>query len=230
MGPTVLVRARASGLGEGMTPHRAVRALAIAATAVAGYSLARGQALRWGASQVERATGLPGDDLVPDTDLVATRAITVHAPAERVWPWLLQLGQGRGGFYSYDALEQLAGLDITSADRIEPRWQELAVGDEVRLAPQVGLAVAVLEPPHALVLHGAGPSLPDEDAPPFDFAWAFVLRPGATPESCRLVARERYAYREPWARWMVEGVSWVSLLMTERMLRGVRDRAERTPA
>ena len=209
-----------------MTSHRAVRALAIAATAAAGYALARGRALHWGASQVERSVGLPGDALVPDADLVATRAITVHATAERVWPWLVQLGQGRGGFYSYDALEGLFGLGITSADRIEERWQELAVGDEVRLAPDFGLQVAVLDAPHALVLHGAGPALPDEDAPPFDFSWAFVLRPGPTPGSCRLVVRERYACIEPWARWMVEGVSWVSLLMTERMLRGVRDRAQ----
>lgn len=213
-----------------MTSHRAVRALAIAAAATAGYALARRQALHWGASQVERVIGLPGDELLPDADLVATRAITVHAPAERVWPWLLQLGQGRGGFYSYDALEGLFGLGITSADRIEPRWQELAVGDEVRLAPQVGLAVERLEPPHALVLRGAGPSLPDEDAPPFDFVWAFTVRPGATPGSSRLVVRERYGYREPWARWLVEGVSWASAVMSERMLRGVRDRAEATAA
>lgn len=209
-----------------MTSHRAVRALVIGAAAAAGYALARGQALGWGASQVERAVALAGDDLLPGADLVATRAITVHAPAERVWPWLVQLGQGRGGFYSYDALEGLLGLGITSADRIEPRWQDLAEGDEVRLAPQVGLEVALLDPPHALVLHGAGPALPDEDVPPFDFVWAFVLRPGATPGSCRLVVRERYGYHESWARWMVEGVSWASLVMTERMLRGIRDRAE----
>jgi hypothetical protein len=209
-----------------MTSPRAVRALAIGTAAAVVCTLARHRALGWGASPAERAAGLPGDELLPEADLVATRAISVRVPAERVWPWLVQLGHGRGGFYSYDALEGLFGLGITSADRVEQRWQELAVGDEVRLAPQVGLEVAVLDAPYALVLRGAGPALPDEDAQPFDFAWAFVLRPGPTPGSCRLVVRERYAYVEPWARWMVEGVSWVSLLMTERMLRGVRDRAE----
>lgn len=78
-------------------------------------------------------------------DLTATRAITVRAPASGVWPWIAQLGQGRGGFYSYDFLENLAGCDVHSADRIVPEWQDVVVGDEVRLAPQATLAVACLE-------------------------------------------------------------------------------------
>jgi hypothetical protein len=211
-----------------MTATRALRPLVIGAAAAAGYALARQRALRWGATQVELAVGLAGDELLPDADLVATRAITVRAPAEQVWPWLVQLGQGRGGFYSHDALENLVGLGIRSADRIEERWQHLAEGDEARLGGPLALTVARLDPASALVLQGTGPALPDEDDPPFDFVWAFALRPGRTPGTCRLVVRERYGYREPWARWMVEGVSWVSLLMTDRMLRGVRERAERT--
>lgn len=209
-----------------MTPTRALRPLLIGAAAAAGYALARRRSLRWGASPVELAVAVAGDDLLPDADLVATRAITVGVPAEQVWPWLVQIGQGRGGFYSYDALENLVGLGIRSADRVEERWQDLAVGDEVRLGGPLALTVARLVPGRALVLRGEGPALPDEDAAPFDFVWSFVLRPGREPGTCRLVVRERYGYREPWARWMVEGVSWVSLLMTERMLRGVRDRAE----
>ena len=209
-----------------MTASRALRPLLIGAVAAAGYALARRRALRWGATASEPAVGLPGDELLPDADLVATRAITIRVPAEQVWPWLVQIGQGRGGFYSYDVLENLVGLGIRSADRVEERWQDLAEGDLVRLGGEIGLTVARLEPPHALVLQGAGPSLPDEDLPPFDFVWAFVLRPGPLPGQCRLVVRERYGHREPWARWMVEAVSWVSLLMTERMLRGVRERAE----
>ncbi|VTR75516.1 SRPBCC family protein [Cellulomonas hominis] len=211
-----------------MTRTRALRTVLVGAAVATGYAVARHRGLRWGATQVELSVGLAGDELLPDADLVATRAITVRAPAERVWPWLVQIGQGRGGFYSYDALENLAGLGIRSADSVEDRWQDLAVGDEVRLGGPLTLAVARLEPGRALVLHGAGPALPDEDAAPFDFVWSFVLRPGVLPGTSRLVIRERYGYTEPWARWMVEGVSWVSLLMTERMLRGVRDRAERS--
>ncbi len=206
-----------------MTTHRAVRAIGVTAAAAAGGALARRRALGLGATPAERDAALPGDDVLPAARLVSTRAITVRAPAERVWPWLLQLGQGRGGFYSHDRLQRLAGLGITSADRVEARWQGLAVGDEVRLAPQVPLAVARLDAPRALVLVGAGPSSPVEDAPPFDFVWAFVLRPGAA--GCRLVVRERYGYREPWVRLVVEGLSAASAVMTARMLRGIRDRA-----
>src|SRR6478736_1605922 len=81
----------------------------------------------------------------PSPEMTSTRAITVPTSAEHVWPWIVQLGQGRGGFYSYDFLENLVGCDIHSADRIVPEWQDVVVGDEVRFAPEVGLAVASLD-------------------------------------------------------------------------------------
>src|SRR5271157_4609031 len=100
-----------------------VSAIGIAA---ATYILfARPRHLRWGASAQECDASLPGDDLIVTPDLTATRAITVRAPADQVWPWIAQLGQGRGGFYSYDFLENLAGCDIHSADRIIPGWQDI---------------------------------------------------------------------------------------------------------
>lgn len=207
---------------------RLLRILTVGAALSTGYILARQQALRLGATQVERSIGLPGDELLPEADLVATRAITVPAPASEVFPWLVQLGQRRGGFYSYDALENLLGLDIHSADRIVPEWQDLAVGDVVRLAEQVELRVERLEPDRALVLRGAGPALPDEETSPFDFVWSFALRPGQLPDTCRLVVRERYGYREPWARYPVAAMTWASTLMTAGMLRGIRDRVDRT--
>ena len=194
---------------------------------VAGAAVARHRALRWGATLVERAVDLPGDGLLVRSDLTATRAITVAAPPERIWPWLVQLGWGRGGFYSYDALENLIGLGIHSAERVEPQWQDLAVGDQVHLAPQVGLDVRVLEPGRALVLAGTAPQ-GGPAAVPYDFTWAFVLRPGPEAGTTRLVVRERYLCRTPLARPLVEVVSVLSTLMTERMLRGVRDRAERS--
>ena len=87
---------------------------------------------------------------------ISCTAAPVSTPAAGgwPWPWLVQLGQDRGGFYSFDVLENLVGLDITSADRIEERWQDLAEGDVVRLAPQAELRVAVLDAPRALVLRG----------------------------------------------------------------------------
>ena len=177
---------------------------------------------------------LPGDELVPVPDLAATRAITVAAPAAAVWPWLTQLGQNRGGFYSYDWLENLMGLGIHSANAIRPELQVHAVGDAVNLAPGGGLLVVRLDRDSALVLGGGvGPggaaSGPDDGGAPFDFTWAFVLLPQADG-STRLVVRERYAYRTVWAGLMVEPVEMASFLMTERMLRGIRDRAERNQA
>jgi hypothetical protein len=209
--------------------RRTLLAAVAAAGAVAAYRQGRRAQLAFGATPEEQAAELPGDELVADADLVATRAITIRASAADVWPWLAQLGQGRGGFYSYDRLENLAGCDIRSADAVVPEWQGIAVGDEVRLHPEFGLPVAEVRPQEALVLHGAGPGDDDGDAPPFDFTWAFVLRPAGEGRT-RLLVRERYGYRTDWAGRMVEPVSWVSFVMTERMLRGIRDRAERAAA
>lgn len=205
--------------------------LALAAVgAVVAYRAGRNAQLAFGTTEAERAAVLPGDELTPGADLVATRAVGIDAPPAQVWPWLVQMGQGRGGFYTYDALENLAGCDIHSADALVEEWQHLTVGDEVRLAPEVALRVAVLEPGRALVLHGAAPV--DDDGPmPFDFTWAFVVKPDDDDGvASRLVVRERYVYRTSWADRMVEPVSWVSFVMTERMLRGIRERAERTPS
>jgi len=92
--------------------------------------------LRWGATGEEASTPLPGDDLV-QAAYTTTRAITVCASAESIWPWLAQLGPGRAGFYTYDRLEQIVGAAIRSADRVMPELQQLAVGDAVLLSPMV---------------------------------------------------------------------------------------------
>jgi len=194
--------------------------------AAATYLLvARPRHLRWGTTDQEADEALPGDDLIAKADLTATRAITIRAPGDQVWPWIAQLGQGRGGFYSYDFLENLVGCDIHSADRIVPEWQDVEVGDEVRLAPEAGLVVASLDPGRSLVLRGGIPI--GKTAPPYDFTWAFTLRDGPD-ETTRLLVRERYAYGRPWARLIVEPAEAVSFLMSQRMLRGIRDRAERS--
>lgn len=206
------------------------RRVLVGAGLLAGVAVARQQGMRWGATQVERAVDLPGDGVLPFAHVTATRGITIAAEPDRVWPWLVQVGWGRGGFYSYDALENLVGLDIHSADEIVPEWQHLAVGDRVHLAPQVGLEVVLAEPRRALVLAGAAPEGTDAAPAPYDFTWSFVLRPGPDAGTTRLVVRERYLCRTPAARPMVEAVAALSTLMSTRMLRGVRDRVEATPA
>jgi hypothetical protein len=202
----------------------------VAFVAGACVPLVRTWMLNFGSTEDELDAALPGDSLLERADLVATRTIGIDAPAAAVWPWVAQIGQDRGGFYSYDELENLIGLDIHSADRIMPEFQDIAVGDRVHLAPPVALEVVLLERGRALVLRGA--AAPGADAPPYDFTWAFVLRPGRDGGT-RLVVRERYLYKAGWARLMVEPVSVLSWLMTQRMLRGIRDRAEaarRSPA
>jgi hypothetical protein len=199
--------------------------LSATAGAAAAYILAvRPRQLTWGATDEESKGLLPGDELIENADITATRAITIRTSADQVWPWIAQLGQGRGGFYSYDFLENLVGCDIHSADRIVPEWQDVEVGDEVRFAPEVGLAVASLEQGRSLVLRGG---VPIGNTPaPYDSTWAFVLR-DEPDKTTRLLVRERYAYTRPWARLIVESTEVLSFVMSQKMLRGIRDRAER---
>jgi len=195
----------------------------------------RWSALHWGATTEECREELPGDGLIRDPGLVATRAITIHAPPEQVWPWVVQLGADRGGFYSYDRLENLAGCGVRSADTVVEEWQHLDVGGLVHLHPKVALSVASVDPVHSLVLH-AGPVLSGAGAPPgaggaapeaapYDFTWAFVLR-RHPHRATRLIVRERFAYTHPWSFLLVEPVSAASSAMSRQMLHGIRDRAE----
>jgi hypothetical protein len=202
-------------------------AAAVVGAGTAYACLLRSWQLRWGATAAEAEAPLPGDTLLPHADLAATRGITVRASAEQVWPWIAQLGQERGGFYSYDVLENLVGCNIHSANHVVPEWQSIGVGDEIKLAPQVGLQVVQADPPQALVLRGGVPM--GDTPPPFDFTWAFVLRE-VSAGAIRLLVRERYAYTRPWAKLLVEPVEAVSFGMSQKMLRGIRDRAERAAA
>jgi hypothetical protein len=161
---------------------------------------------------------------MPDPHLCATRAMTIRADPDAIWPWIAQLGQGRGGFYSYDLFENLVGCDIHSADHIVAAWQDIAVGEQINLAPGMGLTVALVEAGSALVLRGGIPA-PTLRPSPYDFTWAFVLLPGPG-STTRLVVRERYTYAHRWVAALVEPVELVSLVMTRRMMRGIRRRAE----
>jgi hypothetical protein len=169
-------------------------------------------------------TAMPGDQLIPDADVTSMRGITIRCAPNAVWPWIAQLGQTRGGFYSYDWLENLVGCAIHNADRIVPEWQQPRVGDDVQLAPGVPLTIAVLDPGHAVVFRGGMPAA--AGSAPLDFTWAFLLRalPGG---ATRLLVRERYGYRRWWARIVVPPVGLISSVMSRKMLLGIRDRAER---
>jgi hypothetical protein len=199
------------------------------AAAVVGIGvLLRGRYLRWGTTDDEGTRALFGDEVLPVANVSTTRAITIKAPADQVWPWIAQLGQGRGGFYSYDWLENLvARIDIHNAEQIVPDWQHLHVGSEVRLAPQLPLQVAAVDAGRGFVLRGNVPV--GGGASPYDFTWAFALLPQPDGNT-RLVVRERYAYMHRWAALIVQPAQLVSCLMTPEMLRGIKARAERPAA
>lgn len=224
MSTTAIVHHRGSRRA-GQRMNRAGTALVVAGVC-AGGAVLRERLVRWGATDAEVHGKLPGDEFVLHADRTATRAITVHTSADAVWPWIAQIGQGRGGFYSYDDVENLLGLDIHSADRIVPEWQSPRVGTQVRLAAEVPLTVAVADPGRALVLRGTVAMGPVPV--PYDFTWAFVLHTAPDGGSTRLVVRESYGYLRWWAPALVEPLTLVSFAMTRKMLRGIRNRAERS--
>jgi hypothetical protein len=165
---------------------------------------------RWGATDEEVVKELPGDETVSNPRSQQTRAVTVHAPVEQVWPWLAQIGQDRAGFYSYDWLGNLAGCRVHNADRIHPEWQERGVGEVVRLWPSAGLTLVRLDPGRALAMSGG---------------WYFALEPTEGLGS-RLIARWRHdpdRYRTAFALL----IEFPHFLMERRMLLGIKERAER---
>lgn len=122
---------------------------AAVAAAATGIAVGRGMKERWGVDAAESGRSMPGDELVATPDAVDTRVIDIDAPVDKVWPWLVQMGYGRAGWYSYDVLD----MDEPSALAIEERWQALAVGDILPTHPGGGFVVRILEPPRALVLY-----------------------------------------------------------------------------
>jgi hypothetical protein len=199
--------------------------LSIGLAAAAGYLVYRNRLrdwhLHWGATPEEIEAELPGDELLAEADVVSTRVVAIDAPRSAVWPWLVQMGPGRGGAYTYDWIENLFGLGMHSADRIHPEWQHLEVGDTPSLkeGAEAGLntmRVRVLEQEEALVTAS-------DDG---DWVWAFVLVPddGQT----RLISRNRLRSGESLGSrvglaLMTPG-SWV---MERKMLNGIKERAER---
>ena len=179
-----------------------------------------------GATREEVARALPGDDLVPEPKLGYTRAITIEAPPEAVWPWLVQIGQGRGGLYSYDGLENLVGCDLHSADRILPEHQHLEVGDPIRFGPEdkqmPGQVVAAIDPGRSLVMFGLNPKTREAD---HNATWTFVLEESA-PGQTRLLARQRLAYEGLGASVMWHIVEPLNFVMEAEMMRGIKRRAE----
>ncbi len=220
---------------------------AAAAGIVAGLR-ARAWWRTWGVDPDEARTALPGDDLVEDAQASDTRGITIDATPDQVWPWLVQMGYGRGGWYSWDRMD----MDGASADRILPEHQQLGLGDTVPTDPSGGFVVRALEPARTLVLYADGETtaqrgrpgpggeplsaglaasgrfLETATSPDFAASWTFVLRPlpgGRT----RLVERVRARLGSTTAgpRFLAPLLGFGVFVMTQRQMIGIRDRVER---
>ena len=179
---------------------------------------------QWGATDEEHRSTWPGDQLVARPSFVWTNAIAIKASAAQVWPWLVQLGQGRGGLYSYDWLENLVGCDVHSTDRILPPFQmPLGVGDRVirmaRYAPHA--PVAVFEPQRALVLGHIKDTCADLVAGRARSTWAFLLQP-VGQDSTRLLVRCRGN------SLMARLQGPVQFVMQRKMMLGIKQRAEQS--
>lgn len=183
-----------------------------------GYLAIRPWHLRWGATTQEVARAMPGD-----LEYIGwTRAITIDTPPEQIWPWLVQWGQGRGGWYSYDWLENLLGFDIHTADRILPEYQNLEVGDPICMSSSFcPNHVTVLEENRWLSWQAE-----DENGNP---VWTFTL--GLFPldsTHTRLIVREsfRSEFMPPSAVFVLE---IPDVVMELKALNTVKDRAEGIP-
>jgi hypothetical protein len=213
--------------GETMKHSRRVKAVTGVALAAGTGAIMypvffRRHCLNWGATAGEVGRKLPGDDLLPEADVVSNRAITIDAPPDTVWPWLVQMGSGRGGVYTYDWIENLFGLDMHSADEILPQFQDLRAGDEIPLGPgRPVMRVEVCDPGRTLTIRFA------------DGNWVWIFALAAEDGRTRLISRNRIA--SPGAPLPLRLFNMLvmepgSLIMERRMLVGIKQRAERRPS
>jgi protein-S-isoprenylcysteine O-methyltransferase Ste14 len=183
-----------------------------------------------GATAAERKGPMPGDEIIGLPWGGYTQAVRIHAPAEEVWKWLVQVGYKRAGWYNIDAINRLAAEDYFidgkgSSWRIVPELQGLQAGDRVDLVPGLGFTVGTLEKPSVLVMGGdlANPMNPD------NAAWTFVIVP-TDPDSCRLVTRFRMPVPSSLGARLANGLVGTiggAIIQQPAMFAGIRARAER---
>ena len=178
----------------------------------------------WGTTDDEVTMTLPGDEYVARFRGGYTQAIDIRAPAQSVWPWIVQIGQDKGGYYSYELLENLAGCNIHNADRILPEFQELKPGDDLVMHPKAPkVPVVIVEPERALVYGGKQ----DQDTAN---VWVFYLE--EKEGNTRLISRWSFDYKPAlFNRIVYNGlIEPIAAVMQRRLLMGVKQRAEKLAA
>jgi len=201
---------------------RVIRFAAAALVVAVACDLVFGRPWRqhWGASPGEIARTMPGDDRVASPDEITTRAITIRARPDQIYPWLAQMGRGRGGLYSYDGLDRLFGvLDRPSAQQLLPQFQRLEPGDTIPVGGSAGWPVAIATPGKVLLL--------DVDERGTRVTWVFTLEPTAS-STTRLVTRVRGRLPWSWAKPILLAVlDHAEFIMVRQQLLNLRERAER---
>ena len=200
---------------------RVLSAIALIGLVLGAYLfVARPSQLHWGATDAEVARAMPGDALSDLPTFLSTRAITIDAAPGVIWPWLVQLGYGRAGFYGYDILENLGSpRGMHSADRIVPELQRPAIGDPLPLSAAGGLIFNAIQPNEYLVWSGASGRFPGA------FTWAlFPVNATRT----RLVSRIQWSHHwtQPLVLVMDLFTEFTDHLAVRKILHGVKDRAE----
>jgi hypothetical protein len=225
--------------------------LSVVATAFIAYAVAIRPAQRkWGVDPDERISPLPGDDLVTEPNATDTRGITIEATPDKIWPWLVQMGFGRAGWYSYDRLDN----EASSTWSILPEHQQLEVGGILPTHPGGGFRIEQIEAERALVLYldseiVAGQAGASENAeqktsaglkasgvmgglamPEFRASWTFALKP-IDEQHTRLIERFRVLSPQagPVQRVVLPIFGLGVFIMSRKQLLGIRERAEEGP-
>lgn len=194
----------------------------VAGLAVAAYAvLIRPRLLSWGSTDEERSRPMPGDDIEPHAAYVTTRAATIQAPAEAVWPWLIQMGQDRAGFYTHNWVERLLHSGIPDTAEVRPEWQHLVVGDLMRTNRDIrgkpmGWPVLAVDPGRSMVLGSKNMPLG---------SYTFLVEP-LDDGASRLIVRDRAHWKwweGPFATLVFEPLH---AYMETGLISGVRRRAE----
>lgn len=188
--------------------------------------------LRWGTQETEAMDPLPGDELVPDPKWTYTLGVDIGVAPQAVWPWVAQIGQQRGGFYSYQTLENILGCKVINTADILPEYQHPEVGDEIYLHPSAPpLRVEVVDPPHTLVLFGSPADVGAEESWGVS-TWQFAIRP-ASDGGSRLLTRGRSDFSPGWATRLAFGrfpIEPITFVMSRKMLLEIKRLAERRKA
>lgn len=189
---------------------------------------------RWGLKREQLEREFPGDDLVPVPKASFTHGIEIKAPITQVWPWIAQIGKDKGGFYSYEALENLAGLQIYNANKILPEFQNPKIGDLMAFGPKDAYPIVICDPPHTLCIENwydmeAKKMYDPQDYSPENYmhlSWCWYLE-SLENHHTRLYSRNRVTYNDSWkAKLMGTFSEPLVFAMDRKMCLGIKHRAE----